>query len=156
MALLKMISVRSDTIHVNGLDISRAPTSVIHERFFVTIPQEAILLHSATLRFNIDPSETLGNDRLVEILNRVNLWYHFASDGDTGVGNSAVDHVLDVPLSSLPTLSAGLAQPMALARALLQAYIRTESGCRPIILLDEATSSLDLSTERLMLSIIHR
>lgn len=83
------------------------------------------------------------------------LWYHFASEEEGGADDSAVGQVLDTPLSSLPALSAGQAQLLALARALLQAYSRTDSGFRPIILLDEATSSLDSTTERLMLSIIH-
>ncbi|KAI1875114.1 uncharacterized protein JN550_002543 [Neoarthrinium moseri] len=165
LCLLKMMDVKGGSIRVHGLDLTHAPTRVIREHFFVTIPQDAVLLNQATLRFNVDPSETISSTTVVHTLKMVQLWQHFvqpnasAADGvvsNDNAGSGLHHHTLDEPLSSLPSLSAGQTQLLALARAILQVHCRTESGYQPIILLDEATSSLDATTEKLMLSIIRR
>ncbi|KAK6082594.1 ABC transporter [Seiridium cupressi] len=159
LSLLKLIDVKAGSVIVHGLNTMHAPTSVVREKFFVTIPQDAMLFNQASLRFNLDPSETLGSDRILEVLERVQLSQHFqiSTADDVGVhplqGDGSTP-VLGKMLSELPTLSAGQAQLLALGRALLQAYSIAESGYQPIILLDEATSSLDADTECLMLSII--
>ncbi|KAM0810192.1 putative ABC transporter [Seiridium cardinale] len=159
LSLLKLIDVKAGSVIVHGLNTMHAPTSVVREKFFVTIPQDPMLFNQASLRFNLDTSETLGSDRILEVLERVQLSQHFQISNADNVGvpplqDEGSTPVLDKMLSELPTLSAGQAQLLALGRALLQAYSIAESGYKPIILLDEATSSLDADAERLMLSII--
>lgn len=155
-----MIDVNEGSIMVHGLNIMHAPTSVVREKFFVTIPQDAVLFNQASLRFNLDPSETLGNDTIVTVLRKVKLLHQFqllstnSSSGLQVEQNEDINRVLETSLSLLPNLSAGQAQLLALGRALLQTHSISESGHKPVILLDEATSSLDVETERLMLSIV--
>lgn len=133
----------------------------------MTVPQEPLLLSEATLRFNLDPSETLSNHTILNILDKVHMRRHFSSTihHHSGATRSPYDPsslppshdpILDRELSSLPPLSGGQAQLVALGRALLRVYaLDASSGARPIILLDEATAALDHETEALIMNIIH-
>jgi ATP-binding cassette, subfamily C (CFTR/MRP), member 1 len=155
-----MVEIKDGSVTVHGLNTKHAPTSVVREKFFVTIPQEAVLFNQASLRFNLDPSEVLSNDTILDVLKKVQLLRHFkiADPEHPDMVPAEADtagQVLDSKLSNLPALSAGQTQLLALGRALLQAHTITQGGHKPVILLDEATSSLDIETERLMLSIIH-
>ncbi|OTB06021.1 hypothetical protein M426DRAFT_319383 [Hypoxylon sp. CI-4A] len=159
LALLKLLDVKSGSIVVDGLNIGFVPRSAIRGQCFVTVPQEPLLLNHQTLRFNVDISETLSNNTIIEALSKVNLWQHFNSIPDRieiPDKHFSTHPILDRPLASLPPLSVGQGQLLALARALLQAYQISASGARPIILLDEATSSLDTSTEEQILDIVHK
>ncbi|KAI1805949.1 P-loop containing nucleoside triphosphate hydrolase protein [Daldinia bambusicola] len=158
LALLKLLDTGSGTILVDGITISRVPRSIVRGRCFITVPQEPLLLNQQTLRFNVDPTETLSNDTIIDALSKARLWQHFNSTlNSDGVHDCPVNThpILDQALASLPSLSVGQGQLLTLARALLQVYAVTTSGAKPIILLDEATSSLDLSTEELILDIVH-
>ncbi|KAI1414778.1 ABC transporter [Hypoxylon sp. FL1857] len=157
LSLLRLLDTQSGSIIVDGVNISLVPRSVVRERCFVTVPQEPLLFNQESLRFNVDPKETLSNDTIIEALSKVHLWQHFQSVLDRdGVPDDHVNtySILDRTLASLPPLSVGQGQLLALARALLQVYAISTSGAKPIILLDEATSSLDVSTEELILDIV--
>ncbi|KAH8680546.1 ABC transporter [Xylariales sp. PMI_506] len=151
LTLLKMLDVQAGTARVNGLDIKQLSTTVIRESFFITIPQDANLIDQASLRFNVDPSETLGNGTIVQALEKTGLWQHFLRHQTDTV---TADALLDSPLSSLAVLSGGQRQLLALARALLQVHRLMDMHYKPILLLDEATSSVDSVTERSILSIV--
>lgn len=92
------------------------------------------------------------------MLDKTGLWDQFlgtlptdAPVSDTGDGHA----VLDKPLTSLPVLSGGQSQLLALTRAILQLQALNEPRnyrdhhcvVKPVILLDEITSSLDVVTE---------
>ena len=67
------------------------------------------------------------------------------------VSPSSQHPILDKKLSMFPELSVGQGQLLALCRALVKAQTAQCFGRRPVVLLDEVTSSLDPATE----SIIH-
>ncbi|KAI1209043.1 ABC transporter [Annulohypoxylon truncatum] len=158
LTLLRLLDTKSGSIIVDGVNIGLVPRSVVRERCFVTVPQEPLLFNQESLRFNVDPTETLSNDTIIEILSKVYLWQHFNSIPDQdelGDVNACTHPILDRAITSLPPLSVGQRQLLALARALLQVYVINTLGAKPIILLDEATSSLDSSTEKMILDIIN-
>ncbi|KAI2473576.1 ABC transporter [Annulohypoxylon bovei var. microspora] len=158
LTLLRLLDAKSGSIVVDGINIGLVPRSVIRERCFVTVPQEPLVFDQGTLRFNVDPTESLSNDTIIEVLSKVCLWQHFNSTVDQDMlhdANPNTHPILDRPLTSLPPLSVGQGQLLALARALLQVYVISNSGAKPIVLLDEATSSLDLPTEKLILDIVN-
>lgn len=133
---------------------------MLRERCFVTIPQDAILSSHASLRFNLDPTESLSDMTLLDVLGKVRLMDHFFDQGigrrETAASSSGRGpEVLGKPLLALPALSVGQGQLLALARSLLQVHHINTSGALPIVLLDEATSSLDAETEELILGIVH-
>jgi len=71
-------------------------------------------------------------------------------------GNSVVGShpILDMKVSKFKDLSVGQSQLFALCRALLKAYTAHCAGVKPVILLDEVTSSLDSTTESTIYRII--
>lgn len=158
LALLHLVEY-TGTIKVDGVDLATIPRSVIRQRCFITIPQDAFLMPHATLRVNIDSSQSLSDGVLVEVLKKVRLWKHLSAHHP---GEDAVA-VLDAELASLPVLSGGQTQLMSLARAITkreylhgeEAYRDTMTNSRPILLLDEATSSLDPRTEEIIHNVIN-
>ncbi|KFY89738.1 hypothetical protein V500_05527 [Pseudogymnoascus sp. VKM F-4518 (FW-2643)] len=132
--LLHMLEVNKGTVSIDGVDLSTIPRKVLRNRLTV-IPQEPIFL-KGTIRQNIDPLNLAQNGSAVEeALEKVGLWSIVADAGG-----------LDVPMEAEDLLSHGQRQLFCLARAML----------RPskVILIDEATASVDLQTDKLMQKII--
>lgn len=134
-------------IKVDGQDLLRTPRSIIREKCFITISQEPLLIPQATLRFNLDPESSVSDETLQTALQKVGIWTLLSSKG------GAVNEVLDSEYSSLPVLSVGQQQLLAMARAIVRKHALALSDVpgadapKPILLLDEATSSLDSVTE---------
>ncbi|SCV28572.1 related to multidrug resistance protein [Fusarium fujikuroi] len=149
LALLRLLDTQSGSIEVDGIDLSQVPLSTIRERCFIIVTQDPFLLAQASLRFNLDPSETLSDIAILKALERTGLCGHF----DTHVQAKLAD-ILDSPFSSLPHMSTGQTQLFALTRALLRAEHCSIAGTKPILLLDEATSSVDGLTESTMRRVV--
>lgn len=129
--------------------MARVPRALVRKRCFITIPQDPFLLHNFSLRLNLDPEQAASDDVLVRALKSVHLWRVLTShDMDDPA-------TLDSELSSLPILSTGQSQLLALARALVKRESLDQRwGIKPILLLDEATSSLDVVTEDIIQNVI--
>ncbi|RFU73105.1 abc transporter [Trichoderma arundinaceum] len=144
-ALLRLIDC-TGVIKVDGQDLLRTPRSTIRQKGFITISQEPFLIPQATLRFNLDPHSIVTDEVLQLALEKVGIW-SLLSGGDTST------EVLDSQYSSLPVLSVGQQQLLAMARAIVRKHALAQSDYpgvdtpKPILLLDEATSSLDSVTE---------
>ncbi|KAG8169736.1 hypothetical protein KVR01_000481 [Diaporthe batatas] len=159
LTLLRLLDTSSGVVKVDGLDLSIIPRTLVRQQCFVTVAQDSFVLAQASLRFNLDPSDSLTDESITATLRRVSLWQHFAS------GSHRKDsQVLKTPMESLPPISTGQSQLLALCRAILHcqmlrnlsANARPRSTqAKPILLLDEATSSLDPDTESVMRRIIH-
>lgn len=115
---------------------------------------------------NPQPSASLPEESLVAALERTHLWSHFRSENSTS-STMKTHEILDSSISSLPQLSTGQAQMLALTRAIVQLQVLNDPSSlakpqsyrgdiMPILLLDEATSSLDPETESAMRNIIRQ
>ncbi|PWY82697.1 ATP-binding cassette transporter [Aspergillus eucalypticola CBS 122712] len=135
MSLLRMSEIQSGKISIGGCDISELERQAIHAAINV-IPQDPFLL-SGTVRFNLDPFGMATDERITSGLQKVDLWSRISAEGG-----------LDMDMSSISTWSVGERQLFALARALVVP--------RPILILDEATSSVDRETEAFMHEIIEQ
>ncbi|OIW22995.1 putative ABC transporter [Coniochaeta ligniaria NRRL 30616] len=158
LTLLRMLELQPGAIQIDNIDISRVPRHTIRQRCLVTVSQDALVLSNETLRFNMDPDTLISDDIIIEALQKTRLWDHFSnrieslsgtqSDSEAIVDMAYKDHpVLDQKVSSFPELSLGQGQLFALCRALIKVHSLRDEGVRPIILLDEVTSSLDVATE---------
>ncbi|KAH8645735.1 P-loop containing nucleoside triphosphate hydrolase protein [Xylariales sp. PMI_506] len=101
------------------------------------VSQEALLLSGTTVRFSLDPwSSSNSDDALISALKRVELW-------------STIDNQdgLDALIDSI-TLSTGQKQLFSFARAWIRKH-----RCK-ILVLDEATSNVDVETEAMIQNII--
>ncbi|KAG6367948.1 hypothetical protein INS49_002148 [Diaporthe citri] len=175
LSLLRLLDTIEGTIAVDGVELSTLPRSLAREGAFITVAQEAFFLPQASLRFNLDPELKAPSSVITAALRRTGLWdllvgagtdnHHEMPFGDDQHAEETI--VLDKPFSSLPVLSAGQTQLLALTRALVRrsvlsgASISAEHytdfdrvGSRPIVLLDEVTSSLDPVTEGKLLDIV--
>jgi ABC-type multidrug transport system fused ATPase/permease subunit len=159
--------LQSGKIELDGVDISRVRLDLLRQRSFITVSQDALLLSNETLRFNLDPDASLSDDMLIDALVRTGMWEHFLggftdmngcleSDASNAIDISAFgEHpILDKKASLLRELSVGQCQLFALCRALIKVNTVRCAGVKPVILLDEVTSSLDFATESTIHDII--
>ncbi|KFY06537.1 hypothetical protein V492_07977 [Pseudogymnoascus sp. VKM F-4246] len=173
LTLLYLLDFESGSIRIDGIDISLVPRLLLRQQCYIVIPQDPFVFSNATLRANIDTSGLLLDEALVIALERTQLWNHFSQHGRELQHVSPEPRdiltspkcVLDKNLSDFPSLSTGQLQLLSLTRAILQAqsrrgysssYLTSNGFCtsRPIVILDEATSSLDPDTEVVVQNII--
>ncbi|KAG5917423.1 hypothetical protein E4U61_002737 [Claviceps capensis] len=132
LTILGMLELEAGSITIDGQNISRIPRGELRKRLN-TLPQEPFFLHGS-VRENADPLQLSTDERIIETLSTVRLWEILESRGG-----------LEAPLSE-DELSHGQRQLFCLARAI----------ARPgnIVIVDEATSSVDLETDELMQRVI--
>lgn len=126
-----MLDVQSGSVEIDNVAISSL--SPLDLRASVTVISQDPFLLPGSIRFNLDPFNTASDDDLVGALTRVGLW---EAVKEQGLGQ----------IISAASFSAGQKQLLCLARALVHP--------KKIIILDEATSSMDDVTERTMQGII--
>lgn len=139
--LLRLSEITGGSVLIDGVDVSKIGLEDLRRRIAI-LPQEP-LLFSGTLRSNLDPFERYDDVRLIDAMKRAYLTS--AAAGEPGAtsegGNQALtklslDSVIDEEGANL---SIGQRSLVSLARALVK-----DSR---IILLDEATASVDLDTD---------
>jgi ATP-binding cassette subfamily C (CFTR/MRP) protein 1 len=131
--LFHMLEIQKGTILIDNIDISAIPRNILRERLTV-IPQDPIFLRG-TIRQNLDPLSLSTSAAAEEVLKKVGLWTIITAAGG-----------LDAAMEAEDLLSHGQRQLFCLARAMLR-----ESK---ILVIDEATASVDLKTDELMQGII--
>ncbi|CRG86131.1 Multidrug resistance-associated protein 6 [Talaromyces islandicus] len=161
LTLLRLLELKSGKIEIDGIDIKHVRLDVLRRRCFVAVSQDPLLLPNETLRFNLDPGYSASDDMVISALANAKLLSHFFEGGHGGGKASAVNisdsdkhPILDRKVSLFPELSVGQCQLFALCRALVKCELLRCSGVKPIILLDEITSSVDTTTESLIHHII--
>ncbi|OBT64152.1 hypothetical protein VE03_06254 [Pseudogymnoascus sp. 23342-1-I1] len=132
--ILRMLEIESGTITIDDVDITTVPRQDVRSRLN-TFSQETFFLHGS-VRENIDPLETASDERIIEVLRAVCMWDYFESrDGLDG----------DVEEEKL---SHGQRQLFCLARAIIKPG--------RILIIDEATSSMDSETDKLMQQVLRK
>jgi ABC-type multidrug transport system fused ATPase/permease subunit len=158
LTLLNLLNLQSGSILIDGVDISYISRTILRRQCFITIPQQSFLVADASLRFNLDPENLVPDDVLVSILKTTKLWRHFCNNESPP--DTASESILDHNLIQLPPLSTGQQQLLSLSYALarLKALSCHSDMCprKPILILDEATASLDLETEFIMQEVIQK
>ncbi|CAN7998508.1 unnamed protein product, partial [Ixodes hexagonus] len=131
LALFRVVEPRSGTIIVDDVDITKIG---LHDlRLKMTIISQDPVLFAGTLRWNLDPFNERTDEDLWKSLEQAHL-KEFVASQESG---------LDCDIAEGgDNLSAGQRQLVCLARALLRQS--------KVLVLDEATSSVDLETERLV------
>ncbi|EQB58417.1 ABC transporter [Colletotrichum gloeosporioides Cg-14] len=132
LSLLQMIEVTDGRIFVDGIDLSTLERSEVRSHINV-IPQEPFFM-PGTVRFNLDPHSRATSEGIKNALEKVGLLSRIGMAGG-----------LDDELQA-DGFSVGERQLLALARAIISKS--------QILILDEATSSVDQETESMMQSII--
>jgi ATP-binding cassette subfamily C (CFTR/MRP) protein 1 len=66
LALTRILELEEGSIKIDGIDISKIPLKSLRDKITI-IPQDPTLLQG-TLRFNLDPSETVPESQITELL----------------------------------------------------------------------------------------
>jgi len=131
VALFRIEPLSAGRLLIDGVDIAKVPLSILRSRLGI-IPQEAVMF-SSTVRFNIDPFNKHTDEEIWEILENVDM---------ANAIKSLPLRLEEEVAEGGDNFSAGQRQLICFARALLRDS--------KIIVLDEATASVDNTTDEMI------
>lgn len=135
--LMRFYEVNSGEILLDGVPISSIPRENVHEQFGMVL--QDTWLFEGTIRENIVYSKQGVTDRQVTDACKAVGLHHFINTLPEGY---------DTVLGDKASLSEGQKQLITIARAMVQNA--------PLLILDEATSSVDTRTERIVQSAMEK
>ncbi|XP_053113746.1 ATP-binding cassette sub-family C member 9 isoform X2 [Hemicordylus capensis] len=135
LAFFRMVDIFDGRIVIDGIDISKLPLHTLRSRLSIIL-QDPILF-SGSIRFNLDPECKCTDDTLWEALEIAQL---------KNMVKSLPGGLDAVVTEGGENFSVGQRQLFCLARA----FVRKSS----ILIMDEATASIDMATENILQKVV--
>ncbi|XP_051818613.1 ATP-binding cassette sub-family C member 9 isoform X3 [Antechinus flavipes] len=135
LAFFRMVDIFDGKIVIDGIDISKLPLHTLRSRLSIIL-QDPILF-SGSIRFNLDPECKCTDDRLWEALEIAQL---------KNMVKSLPGGLDAIVTEGGENFSVGQRQLFCLARA----FVRKSS----ILIMDEATASIDMATENILQKVV--
>ena len=131
LCLFRILEAYSGRIYIDGVDISKVGLKKLRESITI-IPQDSTLMNG-TLRYNIDPVQAYTDKEIIHVMKKIGFDYIISINKEG----------LDLNISENGNnLSIGEKQLICITRAILRKS--------KIIVLDEATASIDYKTEEII------
>ncbi|XP_054876691.1 ATP-binding cassette sub-family C member 9 isoform X6 [Poeciliopsis prolifica] len=135
LAFFNMVDIFEGRIVIDGIDICKLPLQTLRSRLSIIL-QDPVLF-SGSIRFNLDPECMCTDDRLWEALEIAQL---------KNMVKSLPGGLDAVVTEGGENFSVGQRQLFCLARA----FVRKSS----ILIMDEATASIDMATENILQKVV--
>ena len=136
MAISRIVEIFRGQIEIDGVDISKISLKSLRSRITV-IPQEPTMF-TGTLRFNLDPEDRASDEEILRLLKEAKL-----------------DTLLEHPEGINQEISEG-GQNLSTGERQLICICRAVLRKSKLVLLDEATSNIDVVTEKKIQSLIEK
>ena len=131
LCLFRLLEAYEGSIFIDDIDISEIPLDILRKSITI-IPQDPVLI-SGSLRYNIDPFNYYTDDKIIEIIKKIKFDY-IISKNELGL-----EQIITEEGSNL---SVGEKQLICIVRAILRNS--------KIVIMDEATASIDFKTEEII------
>ena len=131
LCLFRILEAFSGKIYIDGVDISKVGLNKLRRNITI-IPQDSTLMNG-TLRYNIDPASDYTDIEIVNVMKRIGFDY-IINRNKEGLDQNISENGSN--------LSIGEKQLICITRAILRKS--------KIIVLDEATASIDYKTEEII------
>ena len=129
--LMKFYEINQGTIAIDGVDLAQMKRSEVHDAFAMVL--QDTWLFEGTIKENLIFNQTgISDEQVIEAAKAAGVHHYIMT----------LPKAYDTVLDDTVTLSVGQKQLMTIARALLKDA--------PLLILDEATSSVDTRTEELI------
>ncbi|OQE44656.1 hypothetical protein PENCOP_c002G02557 [Penicillium coprophilum] len=154
LSLLQLLEPSEGSTFIDDISLTHMSPRTVRKRGFIAVPQDGLTIPTATLRFNLDPYHTSSEEEISLSLQRTGLWdkIHSMAGTTEKAVTSPKRSLLDLPMLSFLPFSAGQLQLLALSRTLLRIW--SSAPHKPIVILDEVSSSLDSETESILIDIL--
>ena len=129
LSLARIIEAKSGTIFIDDKDIQNINLEYLRDKLSI-VAQDPFLIES-NIRDNIDPLHIYSDEKILEVLNDFCLFENYGKDK------------LNIVISEN-------GKNLSLGEKQLISFARTAIKKNKIVILDEATSSLDIKTEKII------